>query len=90
MEAAVELDCTRTHFAHAGYVLDALRDLVPGRVELISLSVARGRDGLVRQHEWVQRDDLGMRMQDVDGQLARDEARDGRDDGEDLLFAKHF
>lgn len=41
------------------------------------------------QNQRVQGDDLAMAVENVDGQLARDEARDRRYYGENLLFSQH-
>ena len=53
MEAAVELDNRGPHLPEARDDLEALRDLIPGRVVLVGLGVARCRDGLVVDNERV-------------------------------------
>lgn len=89
MEAAIKVDDARAQLADAGYELQALGDLVPGRVELVAGGVARRRDGLVTEHERVQCDDLTMAVEDVYGQLAGNEAGYRRNDRVDLLLAEN-
>lgn len=90
VKAAIELDLAGTHLAHSRDNLDALLDFVPGAVEFVGGGIARRWDGLVAEDERVEREDFAVRMQNVDGQLSRDEARDGRHQRKRLLFAKHF
>ena len=89
MEDAAELDGATAHLAEAGNVLDALRDLVPGRVELVGGRVAGRFDGRMVRHERVQLDDLAMVVQEVDGELARDIGWDGRDVHVRIALAHH-
>lgn len=89
VEAAVESDQAGADLAHAGNILDALLNLVPGAVELIGGGGARGGDGLVARHQRVEGDDLAVRVEDVEGELAGDEAGDGRNHRVRLLFAQH-
>lgn len=90
MENAAELDCATAHFTNAGYVLDALRDLVPGRVELVSGRITRCFDGLMASDERVQLDDLAMVMEEVDGELTRYEGGNGRNVHIRRLLAHHI
>lgn len=89
VEAAVEGDLAGAHLADAGDELDALGDLVPGGVVLVGGGVAGRLDGLVVEDEGVEGDDLGVGVEDVDGELAGDESRDGGDGRVDLLLAQH-
>jgi hypothetical protein len=89
MEAAVEFDDRRAHLADTGNHLDALGDLIPGRVVLVRLGILGGGNGMVFNDQRVQGENLGVRVQDVDGELAGDEARDGRDHGEGVFFPQH-
>lgn len=90
MKAAIELDLARAEPAHAGEDLDALLDLVPGAVKLVGGGIARRRDGLVVENQRVESEDFAVGLEDVNGELSRDEARDGRDEGECLFLAKHI
>lgn len=90
VEAAVELDLAGAQLARAGQELDALLDLVPGAVELVGGGIARRGDWLVAEDERVEGDDFAVGVEDVDGELSRDEARDGRDEGEGLFLTKHL
>lgn len=90
VEAAIELDPAPAELAHAGDDLDALLNLIPGAVKLVGGGIARRRDGLEAEDKRVEGEDFAMRVEDVNGELSRDEARDGRDEGEGLLLAKHL
>lgn len=90
VEAAVELDLAGAHLAHSGDHLDALLDFVPGAVKLVGGGIARRWDGLVAQDKRVERQDFAVRVQNVDGQLSRDEAWDWRHQRKRLFLAKHF
>lgn len=89
VEASVERDFAGAHVADARDQLDFLRDLVPCAVELIRGSVSGGGDRLVVEDEGIEGDDFAVRVEDIEGELARDEAGDGRDDREGLFFAQH-
>lgn len=90
MEAAIECDLSRADPAHAGDVLDALSDFVPGAVVLVGGGIARSGDGFVAEDKRVESDDFAVRVEDVEGELSGDEARDGSDDSESFFFAQHF
>lgn len=90
MEAAIELDLAGAHLAHSGDHLDALLDFVPGAVKLVGGGIARRWDGLVAEDKRVEREDFAVRVQNVDGQLSRDEAWDWRHQRKRLFLAKHF
>lgn len=89
MEAPIEGDLAGPRPAHARDILDALGDFVPGAVVFVGGGVSRRGNGLVAEDEGIESDDFAVRMEDVDGELAGDEARDGRDDGEGFLLAQH-
>ena len=90
VEDALEADLAAAHPAHAGDVLDALVDLVPDGEELVGGGVFGGGDGVVADDERVQLDDLAVRVQHVDGELARDARGEGRDDGVVRLLGHFF
>lgn len=79
MEASVELDCAAAEPANSWYVLNPLRDFVPGRIELVGWRIARRLDGFVACDQRVQLDYFAMALKHVNRELARDEARDRRD-----------
>ena len=87
VEAAVEADFAGAQLAHARDVLDALDNLVPRGVELVGGGISRGGYGVVPEDEGIEGDDLTVGMEDVDGELAGDEARDWGDGREDLLLS---
>lgn len=89
VEAALETDLAGPQLAHAGQILNPLCDLIPGRVVLVGGSIARGLDRVVLQHQRVQRDDLRMAVEDIDGQLSRDVGGERGYLGIDLLLAQH-
>lgn len=60
VEDTPELDSTASHLADAGDVLDALRDLVPGRVEFIGRGIARCLDSFVASHQRIELNDFAM------------------------------
>lgn len=90
VEAAVEADLAGAHLADAGDVLDALGDFVPCRVVLVGGGIAGRLDRLVVEDEGVEGDYLGVGVEDIDGELAGDEARDGGDGRVDLFLTKHL
>lgn len=90
MEAAIEGDLAGAQLAGARQDLDALGDLIPSAVVFVCGGRSRGRDGLVVEDEGVEGDDFGMRVEDVESELARDEAWDRSDDSVGLLLAEHF
>lgn len=89
VKTSIERELSGAYLSQAGDVLDALCDLVPGAVVLVGGGMARGGDGLVRQDEGIEGDDLAVGVKKIDGELSRDEARDGRDDGEGFLLFQH-
>lgn len=89
VEAAVELDPAPAHLANARDDLDALLDLIPGAVKLVGGGITRRRDGLVAEDKRVEGEDFAVGVEDVNGELSRDEARNGRDEGKSLLLAQH-
>lgn len=89
MEAAVEGELARAHLAHARDILDTLGNLIPGAVVLVGGGIARRGNRLVREYERVEGDDLAVGVEEVDGELARDEAGNRRDDGEGFFLAQH-
>lgn len=89
VKTSIKGELSRAYLSQAGDVLDALCDLVPGAVVLVGGGMARSGDGLMRQDEGVEGDDLAVGVKKIDGELSRDEARDGRDDGEGFLLFQH-
>ena len=90
VEAAAEGDAAGAQPAHARHELDALFNLVPGRVVLFRFGVAGRLDRLVARHQRVQRDDLAVAVQNLNGELAGDVGGDGRDVCVRFLFAHHL
>lgn len=86
MEDAFEADFARPHLAHARDVLYPLRDLVPDREEFVGGGILRGFDRMVLDDQRVQLDNLTMTVEHIDGQLAGDVPRYGRDLGIDALL----
>lgn len=89
MEAAVEVDEAGAHLSHARHVLDALGDFVPCAVVFVGGGISWGGDGLVAEDERVEGDDFAVGVEDVDGELAGDEARDGSNNREGFFFPQH-
>lgn len=89
METPLELNLARPETPDSGNVLDALRDLVPGAVELIGGCITRRLDRRKVRDERIQLNDLAVRMQDVDSELAWNERRDRRHIRIIDLFAHH-
>lgn len=90
VEASIELNLARAQLTSARDVLNALGDLIPAGIVFIGGGVARCRDGLVLEDEGVDVDNFAVRVEEIDGELARDVARDGRDNGQGFPFAKHL
>lgn len=89
VEAAVELDLAPAHLANARDDLDTLLDLIPSAVKLVGGGIARRRNGLVAEDKRVEGDDFAVGVEDVNGELSRDEARNGCDEGKSLFLAQH-
>jgi hypothetical protein len=87
VEDALEADLARGHLAHAGDVLDPLGDLVPDGEVLVGRRMLGRLDGVVLEDEGVELDDLTVRVEHVDGELARDARGEGRDVGVLRLLA---
>jgi hypothetical protein len=77
VEDALERDL----FLEAESPGDDLGNLVPLRKELVSSGIARRIDGLVTGDQRVDRDDLAVGVQHVQGELAWDVTRQGGDLG---------
>lgn len=89
VEAAVELDLAPAHLANARDDLNTLLNLIPGAVKLVGGGIARRRNGLVAEDKRVEGDDFAVGVEDVNGELSRDEARNGCDEGKSLFLAQH-
>lgn len=90
VETAVESDFARPDASHSRHKLNALCDLVPSAVELIGGCIPWSRNRLVVKDQRIERNDFAVGVEDIESELARDEARDRRYDRKGLLFAKHF
>lgn len=89
VEATFEADLPGADLPHSRDILDALRYLVPGSVELVGGGISGSLHGLVLENERVKSDNLAMAVEDVDGELARDVAGNLCDVRVDLLLAQH-
>ena len=87
VEDALEADLATAHLAHPRHELDPLADLVPNGKKLVGRGVLGRWDGVVLDDERVQLNDLAVRVQHVDGELARDARGEGRDGGVLRLLA---
>lgn len=87
VEASVKGDFARADLAHAGDILDALSDFIPGAVVFVGGCIARGGDGFMAEDERVESDDFAVGVEDIEGELSGDEAGNGRDDGEGFFSA---
>ncbi len=88
VEDTAEFDSTAAQLARTWNVLNALRDLVPGGVELVGRRIARSFDGHVAGGQWIQLENLAMTMEEINGELAWDEGGDGGDLHILCLFAQ--
>lgn len=84
---AVEGDYARARLSFACDELFALDNLVPAAVAFINRGVGWRLDGLVIDDMRINGDDLPVRVEDIDGELARDEAGDGRYHREHFMFS---